>query len=291
MLAARDAWGWATELRRPSPQPAGAQRTLETLESATADAAAALADIGAVAVREDINLEPAFWGQFPGNEQYVVRRALISSSNAAGFISLHGFPMGRAAGNHWGDAVTRLRDDQRDALLLQFPRGRPRQFHDHRPVGVGQDGGAQLPRRPGAEVPPRTILFDKDRGSELSCARSAAVTSGSRRARRPGFNPLHCPTRRPTARSCATGCRPARGRAGPRKRRAIAKAIDANLRAPAGTSPAALPARPARRRPPSAARRPVVAAGPVDRATASMPGCSTIARTSSTSAAACSAST
>ena len=126
--------------------------SLETLESATADAAAALADIGAVAVREDVNLEPAFWGQFPGNEQYVVRRALISSSNAAGFISLHGFPMGRARGNHWGDAVTRLRDDQRDALLLQLPRGRPRQFHDHRSVGIGQDGGAELPRRTGTEV-------------------------------------------------------------------------------------------------------------------------------------------
>jgi hypothetical protein len=27
--------------------------------------AAALADAGAVAVREDVNLEPAFWGQFP----------------------------------------------------------------------------------------------------------------------------------------------------------------------------------------------------------------------------------
>ena len=29
-------------------------------------------------MREDVNLEPAFWGQFPGNEQYVVRRALIT---------------------------------------------------------------------------------------------------------------------------------------------------------------------------------------------------------------------
>ena len=71
-----------------------------------AAASAALADIGAVAVREDVNLEPAFWGQFPGNEQYIVRRALISTTNAAGFLSLHGFPLGRAEDNHWGDAVT-----------------------------------------------------------------------------------------------------------------------------------------------------------------------------------------
>src|SRR5438105_6383338 len=79
MLAARDAVGagqlsfgdhhLSLLVRSPS---------LETLERATADAAAALADIGAVGVREDINLEPAFWGQFPGNEQFVVRRALLS---------------------------------------------------------------------------------------------------------------------------------------------------------------------------------------------------------------------
>jgi type IV secretion system protein VirB4 len=55
--------------------------SLSELEEATATAAATLADIGAVAVREDVNLEPAFWGQFVGNEQYVVRRALISSAN------------------------------------------------------------------------------------------------------------------------------------------------------------------------------------------------------------------
>ena len=88
----------------------------------------------------------------PATSNIVVRRALISTANAAGFISLHGFPIGQARGNHWGDAVTRPRDDQLDALLLQLPPGRPRQLHDHRPVGLGQDGGAELPRRPGAEV-------------------------------------------------------------------------------------------------------------------------------------------
>jgi hypothetical protein len=62
----------------------------------------------AIAVREDTNLEPAFWGQFPGNEGYLVRRALISSANMASFGSLHGFALGQAQGNHWGEAVTLL---------------------------------------------------------------------------------------------------------------------------------------------------------------------------------------
>ena len=59
------------------------ERNLERLDEATAACGAALADTGAIAVREDTNLEPAFWGQFPGNEAYLVRRALISSANMA----------------------------------------------------------------------------------------------------------------------------------------------------------------------------------------------------------------
>src|SRR6185312_15933750 len=37
--------------------------SLDRLDQATAACAAALADAGAIAVREDVNLEPAFWGQ------------------------------------------------------------------------------------------------------------------------------------------------------------------------------------------------------------------------------------
>jgi type IV secretion system protein VirB4 len=76
---------------------------LDRLDDATAACAAALADTGAIAVREDVNLEPGFWGQFPGNEGYLVRRALISSANMACYGSLHGFALGQAEGNHWGE--------------------------------------------------------------------------------------------------------------------------------------------------------------------------------------------
>ncbi|OYX62341.1 MAG: type VI secretion protein, partial [Sphingomonadales bacterium 32-64-17] len=67
---------------------------LARLDDASAACAAALADTGAIAVREDTNLEPAFWGQFPGNEGYIVRRAMISTANMASFGSLHGFALG-----------------------------------------------------------------------------------------------------------------------------------------------------------------------------------------------------
>ena len=37
-----------------------------------------------------------------------MRRAMISSANMASFGSLHGFALGQAQGNHWGEAVTLL---------------------------------------------------------------------------------------------------------------------------------------------------------------------------------------
>jgi len=72
------------------------ERSLERLDDASAAVGAALADTGAIAVREDTNLEPAFWGQFPGNEHYLVRRAMISTANMASFGSLHGMALGQA---------------------------------------------------------------------------------------------------------------------------------------------------------------------------------------------------
>lgn len=79
---------------------------LKLLDRQVAEVIALLADLGINAVREDIALEPAFWAQFPGNFRYIARRGLVSTTNFAGFASLHNFPVGKARRNHWGDAVT-----------------------------------------------------------------------------------------------------------------------------------------------------------------------------------------
>jgi type IV secretion system protein VirB4 len=167
--------------------------SLETLESATADAAAALADLGAVAVREDLNLEPAFWGQFPGNEQYVVRRALISSANAAAFISLHGFPMGRARGNHWGDAVTVFETTSSTPYFFNFHEGDLGNFTIIGPSGSGKTVVLNFLAAQAQKFSPRTIFFDKDRGSEIFLrslgGRYERITHGATT----GFNPLALP--------------------------------------------------------------------------------------------------
>ena len=96
---------------------------LARLDDAAASIAAALADTGAIAVREDTNLEPAFWGQFPGNEAFLVRRAMISTANMASFGSLHGFALGQATGNHWGDAVALLETTSATPFFFNFHHG------------------------------------------------------------------------------------------------------------------------------------------------------------------------
>jgi type IV secretion system protein VirB4 len=194
MLAARDAVG-AGQMSFGDHHLSLLVRsgTLETLESATADAAAALADIGAVAVREDVNLEPAFWGQFPGNEQYVVRRALISSSNAAGFISLHGFPMGRATGNHWGEAVTVFETTSATPFFFNFHEGDLGNFTIIGPSGSGKTVVLNFLAAQAQKFSPRTILFDKDRGSEIFLRALGGRYERITRGQPTGFNPLKLP--------------------------------------------------------------------------------------------------
>jgi type IV secretion system protein VirB4 len=194
MLAARDAVG-AGQMSFGDHHLSLLVRSgsLETLESATAEAAAALADIGAVAVREDVNLEPAFWGQFPGNEQYVVRRALISSANAAGFISLHGFPMGRARGNHWGEAVSVFETTSSTPYFFNFHDGDLGNFTIIGPSGSGKTVVLNFLAAQSQKFSPRTIMFDKDRGSEIFLRALGGRYERITRGAPTGFNPLRLP--------------------------------------------------------------------------------------------------
>ncbi|WP_336987069.1 VirB4 family type IV secretion/conjugal transfer ATPase [Altererythrobacter aquiaggeris] len=167
--------------------------TLDGLDDMTAAAAAALADSGAIAVREDTNLEPAFWGQFPGNEVYLVRRAMISSANMASFGSLHGFALGQAENNHWGDAVTLLETTSATPFFFNFHHGDLGNFSVIGPSGSGKTVVMNFLAAQAQKFNPRTILFDKDRGAEVFVrgigGRYDRISAGEPT----GFNPLALP--------------------------------------------------------------------------------------------------
>ena len=100
------------------------------LERALTETSAILTNLGVLSVREDVNLEPAYWAQLPGNQDFIARRADISSLNWAGFASLHNYPAGKRTENHWGDCISLAGDNQRHAVCLQFSFLRRWKFHD-----------------------------------------------------------------------------------------------------------------------------------------------------------------
>lgn len=194
MLSARDSLGTgAVGFGDHSLSVVVRESDLARLDDASAACAAALADAGAITVREDTNLEPAFWGQFPGNESYLVRRAMISTANMAGFCSLHGFALGKAEGNHWGDAVTLLHTTSATPFFFNFHHGDLGNFSVIGPSGSGKTVVMNFLAAQAQKYSPRTILFDKDRGAELFIrgigGRYERISAGSPA----GFNPLALP--------------------------------------------------------------------------------------------------
>ncbi len=194
MLAARDALGnGAVSFGDHHLTVLVRSGDFASLDEATAACGAALADVGAIAVREDTNLEPAFWAQFPGNEHYIVRRAMISSANMASFGSLHGFALGQAGGNHWGDAVTLLQTTSATPFFFNFHIGDLGNFSIIGPSGSGKTVVMNFLAAQAQKFKPRTILFDKDRGAELFVrgigGRYDRISAGEPT----GFNPLALP--------------------------------------------------------------------------------------------------
>ncbi|MBX3594146.1 VirB4 family type IV secretion/conjugal transfer ATPase [Sphingomonas sp.] len=137
------------------------------VDEGIAEAQAMLADLGAIAVREDIAVEPAFWAQFPGNFSYIARRGLISTRNFAGLASGHNFPAGTAQDNHWGPAVTVLETTAAGPYHFNFHQGDLGNFTVIGPSGSGKTVVLNFLLAQARRFRPRIIFFDKDRGAEL----------------------------------------------------------------------------------------------------------------------------
>ncbi|MEG3088515.1 VirB4 family type IV secretion/conjugal transfer ATPase [Sphingomonas sp. PB4P5] len=141
--------------------------TLAEVDEGVAEVLASLADLGIIGVREDLALEPAFWAQFPGNFKYIARRGMISTSNFSGFASSHNFPIGRAEGNHWGEAVTLLETTAAGPYYFNFHHGDLGNFTIIGPSGSGKTVVLNFLLAQARKFAPRIIFFDKDRGAEL----------------------------------------------------------------------------------------------------------------------------
>ena len=167
--------------------------SLEELDTAVADIQSSLAEAGAVAVREDVNLEPAFWAQFPANFSYIARKALISAGNFAGLASFHNHPTGQATGNHWGPAIAVLETTAFGPYHFNFHHGDLGNFTVIGPSGSGKTVLLTFLLAQAERLKPRIAYFDKDRGAEPFIraigGRYDVISPGEPT----GFNPLALP--------------------------------------------------------------------------------------------------
>jgi len=140
--------------------------SLDDLDASVADVQSALAEAGAIAVREDTNLEPAFWAQFPGNFKYVARKALISAANFSSLASFHNHPTGQASGGHWGPAIAVLETTSFGPYHFNFHNADLGNFTIIGPSGSGKTVLLTFLLAQAERLKPRIAYFDKDRGAE-----------------------------------------------------------------------------------------------------------------------------
>jgi len=141
-------------------------QTLDELDLAVAEVHSALAETGAIAVREDVNMEPAFWAQFPGNQKHVGRKALISAANFASLASCHNHPTGQAEDLHWGQPIALLETTAFGPYHFNFHSGDLGNFTVIGPSGSGKTALLTFLIAQAERLKPRVAYFDKDRGAE-----------------------------------------------------------------------------------------------------------------------------
>ena len=167
--------------------------SLERTDQAVAEVQSALAETGAIAVREDMNLEPSFWAQFPGNFSFIARKSLVSTGNFASLASFHNHPTGQEVGNHWGGPIAVLETTAFGPYNFNFHSGDLGNFTVIGPSGSGKTALLAFLLAQAERKTPRIVYFDKDRGAEgfirAIGGRYDIVSPGVPT----GFNPLSLP--------------------------------------------------------------------------------------------------
>jgi len=167
--------------------------TPEKLDQNVSKAVTAFTSTGIISVREDMNLEAAFWAQLPGNFSYIARSAGISSMNFAALSSLHNYPYGKESGNYWGNSVTTFETVAGTPYHFNFHVNDLGNFTCIGPSGSGKTVLLGFLLAQAQKFQPKCVFFDKDRGAEI-LIRALGGSYGLIEPGVPtGFNPLQLP--------------------------------------------------------------------------------------------------
>ncbi|RWQ32531.1 MAG: VirB4 family type IV secretion/conjugal transfer ATPase [Mesorhizobium sp.] len=167
-------------------------RDLEGVSRSVSELGSCLTDMNINWLREDVNLEAAFWAQLPGNHSYIARKAMLSSANFSGLSSMHNFATGQADRTHWGLPITILETTSQTPYWFNFHRRDIGHFTVDGPTGSGKTVAMTFLLAQAFRVSPapKAVFFDKDRGAEIFIR----AIGGSYEVLSPGtptgFNPL-----------------------------------------------------------------------------------------------------
>lgn len=167
-------------------------RDLDGMSRSVSELGACLTDMNINWLREDVNLEAAFWAQLPGNHSYVARKAMLSSANFSGLSSMHNFATGQSDRTHWGLPITILETTSQTPYWFNFHRRDIGHFLVTGPTGSGKTVALTflLAQAMRVSPTPKAVFFDKDRGAEIF----VRAIGGSYEVLTPGtptgFNPL-----------------------------------------------------------------------------------------------------
>jgi len=167
-------------------------RDLEGVNKAVADLGACLTDMNMNWLREDLNMEAAFWAQLPGNHAYIARKALLSSANFSGLASMHNFAAGQKEGTHWGTPITILETTSQTPYWFNFHRRDIGHFLVTGPTGSGKTVALTflLAQAFRVQPTPKAVFFDKDRGGEIFVRAMNGAYEVLTPGTPTGFNPL-----------------------------------------------------------------------------------------------------
>ncbi|WP_064697184.1 VirB4 family type IV secretion/conjugal transfer ATPase [Rhizobium aegyptiacum] len=167
-------------------------RHLDGISRTVSELGACLTDMNINWLREDLNLEAAFWAQLPGNHSYVARKAMLSSANFSGLSSMHNFATGQSDRTHWRLPITILETTSQTPYWFNFHRRDIGHFLVTGPTGSGKTVALTflLAQAMRISPTPKAVFFDKDRGAEIF----VRAMGGSYEVLSPGtptgFNPL-----------------------------------------------------------------------------------------------------
>lgn len=166
------------------------ENSLKSLENSMSMAEVELMNTGVYVAREKTNMQNAYWAQFPGNLDYIVRRAIINSRNFAGMSSFHNYPTGKQKGLHWGEALTILNTTSKTPFYFNFHVRDIGHTMIVGPTGAGKTVLMNFLCCQAMKYRPKMFFFDKDRGAEIFLRALGGKHTILEGRSRSGFNPL-----------------------------------------------------------------------------------------------------